>query len=151
MKWFSKSWAVLISARSCQFEFVQIHKVWRFLDGLKTKFAKKMDLIFCNFSKIAPETSKIADFVGAATPMLRRHLPNDSTGRKESIGPVFSPIWALDKKLQPPQVWVAFFKYFYWSHLPMAWNLYYAAVGFGQIYVHFTCSKKIIPAYRLFF
>ena len=45
MKWISKSWAVLILARSCQFEFVRIHKVRWFLDGQKTKFAKKIDPI----------------------------------------------------------------------------------------------------------
>ena len=63
----SKSWTVLISGRSCQFEFVQIHKVRWFLDGQKTKFAKKIDPIFCNFSKIAQNRPKSPKIVPIST------------------------------------------------------------------------------------
>ena len=73
----SKSWTVLISGRSCQFEFVQIHKVRRFLDGLKTKLAKKWTRFSAIFRK-SPRRRPKSPILSSFTTNSKRQESEDT-------------------------------------------------------------------------
>ena len=65
----------------------------------------------------------------------------------------FQPDLSLGQKVTAPSSWVAVLKNIFLEAMcqwPGTCTMQ-PQVGFGQIYVHFTCSPKITPAHRIYF